>query len=373
MKLIIDKNILMENLNHVIKGVSSKNLIPVLNCIKFELKEDGLYLMSTDNDISIRAFIPNKLINKVENLGTVVVSGRYIYEIIRKLPNELINIEEVVDSRIYVYTKNSSFYLNCHNKEEFPNLTLEETKQPIKLAKPMFKKIIKQVLYAASTQEDRPALTGVNFKIDGDNLDCISTDSYRLAKKTIKLDDKVSENINIIIPTKNLSEVSKIVDDNVDMIDIHIFSNKVIFKFDNLTILSRLINATFPDVTSKLPTNFKLDVTMDLNEFYSSIDRASLLSSEIDKNPIKLETLENEIKISSTIPEIGKVEETISAQFKTDQNFIVSFSSKFIMDAIKSLDGEQIQLFFNEENSPFIVKDPSDETLTILLSPIRTR
>lgn len=373
MKFIIDQNILMENLNYAIKGVSSKNLIPVLNCIKFELTDEGLYLMSTDNDIAVRTFIPSKLISKIESTGTVVVSGKYIYEIIRKLPNELINIEEVADSRLYVYTKNSSFYLNCHKKEEFPSLALEETKQPIKIAKPMFKKIIKQVLYAASTQEDRPALTGVNFIIEGSTLSCIATDSYRLAKKTINIDNEVSENINIIIPTKNLSEIAKIVDDNVDMIDIHIFNNKVIFKFDNLTILSRLINSTFPDVSSKIPTNFKVNATLNLDEFYRAIDRASLLTSETDKNPIKLEIEEKQIRISSTIPEIGKVEENIYADLILESNFTISFSSKFIMDAIKSLDGEKITLLFNEENSPFIVKDPDDDSLVVLLSPIRTR
>lgn len=373
MKLIIKQDILLESLNHVIKGVSSKNLIPVLNCIKFEQKEEGLYLMSTDNDISIRSFIPKNLIETIEGEGTVVVAGRYIYDIIRKLPNDLINLEEVVDSRLYIYNDTSSFYLNCHNKEEFPNLNLEETSEPIKLNKQIFKKVIRQVLYAASTQEDRPALTGVNFKIEGNKLECITTDSYRLAKKTIQLETSINENINIIVPTKNLSEIAKIIDDNSDMIEIHIFNNKIIFKFDNYTILSRLINSTFPDVTSKLPTDFKVNINTDLGDFYSAIDRASLLTSETDKNPIKLETLNSELKISSTIPEIGKIDETIQGNIVSESNLTIAFSSKFILDAIKSLEGTKIELLFNDETSPFIIRDPDDDSLLILLSPIRTR
>ena len=124
MKLTIKQNKLMEHLNYVIRGISNKNLIPILNCIKFELTNDGLFLMSTDNEIAIKTFIDKKDIDNIDTTGEIVVSGRYIYEIIRKLPNELINIEEVVDSKLYIYTQNSSFHLNCNNVSEFPNLEL---------------------------------------------------------------------------------------------------------------------------------------------------------------------------------------------------------------------------------------------------------
>src|SRR5574344_1359956 len=121
MKLKIKQNILMEHLNYVIKGVSSKNLIPILNCIKFDLTNNGLSLMSTDNDIAIKTFIDKKEIEEIEESGEVVVSRRYIYDIIKKLPNTIINIEEVVDSKVFIYTDNSSFNLNCNIASEFPN------------------------------------------------------------------------------------------------------------------------------------------------------------------------------------------------------------------------------------------------------------
>ena len=121
MKLRIKQSILMEHLNYVIKGISSKNLIPILNCIKFELTNDGLYLMSTDNDIAIKTFIPKDKIDTIDICGEIVVSGKYIYEIIKKLPNELINIEEVMESKIYINTSNSSFNLlnfsNCSSND----------------------------------------------------------------------------------------------------------------------------------------------------------------------------------------------------------------------------------------------------------------
>ena len=121
MKIRIKQNVLVENLNYVIRGVSSKNLIPILNCIKFDLKEEGLYLLSTNNEFAIKSFIDKKDITEIIELGELVISGRYIYEIIRKLGNEIITIEEVVDSQVLITTTNSSFKLNCNQASEFPN------------------------------------------------------------------------------------------------------------------------------------------------------------------------------------------------------------------------------------------------------------
>lgn len=121
MKLEIKQTTLMEHLNYAIKGISNKNIIPVLNCIKFELLDEGLYLSSTDNDIAIKTFIDKKNIDKIIKNGEILVSGRFIYEIIKKLPNTLINIEEVMDNKIIITTSSSSFTLNCNNPGEFLN------------------------------------------------------------------------------------------------------------------------------------------------------------------------------------------------------------------------------------------------------------
>ena len=213
MKLTIKQNKLMEHLNYVIRGISNKNLIPILNCIKFELTNDGLYLMSTDNEVAIKTFIDKKDIDNIDTTGEIVVSGRYIYEIIRKLPNELINIEEVVDSKLYIYTQNSSFHLNCNNVSEFPNLELEDSKTPVYISQKLFKNIITQTAFATSTQESRPILTGINFHFEGNVLECTATDSYRLAKKTVEIQSLLEDATDIVIPTKNLNELIRLFND----------------------------------------------------------------------------------------------------------------------------------------------------------------
>ena len=372
MKLEIKQNILLEHLNYVIRGISTKNLRPILNCIKFELTDEGLYLMSTDGDISIKTFIDKKNIKKIDTKGEIVVSGRYIYEIIRKLPNEIINLEEVIDSKLYINTTNSSFTLNCSNVNEFPDLELEFNQNPIILNQKLFKTIINQTAFATSVSETRPVLTGINFKIEGENLECTTTDSYRLAVKKIKLENKAKENSNIIIPTKNLNELIKLMNSDEENIEMHIFANKVVFKFEQIIMMTRLISGTYPDTSKLIPETYELTLKVKYDNLYDAIDRASLLTNESDKNTIKFETNKEIALISSNIPEIGNVEEKITVEKDNESEIKIAFNSKFMMEAIKALESSDIKLMFNGEIKPIILKNTESDDLIQLILPIRT-
>ena len=372
MKLEINQSVLLEHLNYVIRGISNKNLRPILNCIKFELTEDGLYLMSTDNEISIKTFIDKMLIKKIDKTGEIVVSGRYIYDIVRKLPDEIINLEEVIDSKLYITTTNSSFTLNCNNVNEFPDLELEFNSNPIILNQKVFKTIINQTAFATSTSETRPVLTGINFKINDNIMECTATDSYRLAVKKITLSSKTVDKANIIIPTKNLNELVKLMNEDEDNIEMHIFGNKVVFKFNEITMMTRLISGTYPDTSKLIPDTYELTMDVKYDDLYSAIDRASLLTNESDKNTIKYETKKDTAIISSNIPEIGNVEEKINVKKDNDKEIKIAFNSRFMMDSIKALESDEIKLMFNGEIKPIILKNPESDDLIQLILPIRT-
>ena len=232
--------------------------------------------------------------------------------------------------------------------------------------------LIAQTLFATSTQESRPALTGLNFKIENNILECVATDSYRLAKKIITLDNEIVDKINIIIPTKNLYELVKLFNDEEGNLELHIFNNKVIFKFNSIIMLSRLVNGTYPDTSKLIPSSFEMSMKVKLDELYNAIDRASLLTNESDKNTIKLESNTNYIKLSSNIPEIGNVEEKVSLLNDFNNSFRIAFSSKYMMDALKAFEGDEVELLFNGEVKPIILKDVQNNDLIQLVLPIRT-
>lgn len=372
MKLTIKQKTLMEHLNYVIRGISTKNLIPILNCIKFELTSEGLYLLSTDNELAIKSFIPANEIDNIDTQGELLISGRYVYDIVRKLNNEVINIEEIIDSQVLITTESSSFKLNCNNVSEFPNIDLDFTDNPILIDERVFKTTINQTIFATSTQESRPILTGINFKINENIMEVTATDSYRLSKKRIVLDNSIQDNVDIIIPSRNLNEIIRLISDEEDKMELHIFANKVIFKIKNLIVMTRLINGNYPDTNKLIPESFELKVKVNMDNFFNAIDRASLLTNSEEKNIIKLETKNDLMIISSNIPEIGNVEEKIKIEKNTDSDIKISFSSKYMMDAIKTFDSEEIELSFNGEIKPIIINYVDNDDLTQLILPIRT-
>ena len=370
MKFVIKKNILLDNLLNTSKAISSRNLIPILTGIKFDLKEEGLYLSASDSDISIRTFIKKEDITDIKETGSIVISGKYIVEIIRKLPDADISIEVVDGFNMIVQTTGSEFNVNGIDPNEFPNLDLEDTKNPIVLNPVTFKNIVNQTFFCTSISETRPLLTGINFKLNNDMLEVIATDSYRLARKQIELKDKYENDFNIVIPSKNLVELSRMLDDDKENVYLHIFSNKVLFKYKNIIFLSRLISGTYPVSSNIIPNDFRIDIECNYSDLYDMIDRASLLTSDKDKNTIKLTLKNKELMISSNSPEIGKVEEKVAID--NDGEISISFSSKYMLEAIKSFNSEKVHILMNNDNSPIIVKSDEEISLVQLVLPIKT-
>lgn len=370
MKFKIKRNILLENLTHVSKAISPRNLIPILTGIKFELKEDGLYLFASDTDISIRCFISKDKISDIEEFGSIVIGGKYIVEIIRKLPDTDITIEVIDGFKMIISTSNTEFNLNGINPSDFPNLDLNETTEPIILNTEVFKNMINQTFFATSQNESRPLLTGINFRINDNILEVMATDSYRLSRKVINLTDVSYNDMNIVIPGKNLVELSKMLDDDKENVELHVFSNKILFKYKNILFLSRLLSGTYPATSSIIPKDFNISVDCDANVLYEMIDRASLLTSDREKNTIKLVLSKGILTILSNSPEIGKVEEKM--EVNCDKEISISFSSKYMLDAIKSFSKDNITLNINNDNSPIIIDSALDDSLVQLVLPIKT-
>ena len=371
MKFTIDKNILLENLSNVVKAISTKNIIPILNGVKFELNNEGLFLTASDSELTIRAFIDRNSIINIENEGSIIIQSKYILDIIRKMPSDVINFELMDGLKIKISSDNSQYDLNCLDPKEYPSLKLEEVERPIIIKGNVFKSIISQTAFAISTQELRPLLTGLNFKIVGDLLECIATDSYRLAKKNIKLDIPVEDEINIVIPGKNIMELDKIIteDENVEM---RVFSNKVLFKYKNIIFQSNLLSGTYPNTSNLIPNDFAIIVNTNLNNFFSAIDRAALLTQSKDKNIVKMKIKNSQMIINSYASEIGKVEEKLDVETNEDANIDISFSAKYMLEALRTMKDEEILILLNGEVKPIVIKSMTDESLIQLILPIKT-
>jgi DNA polymerase-3 subunit beta len=370
MKFKIKKEYLLESLNDVSKAMSSKNLIPVLAGVKFEVKKDGIYLTCSDDDITIQSFIDKKKIETIDDDGSVVIPGKYILDIVRKIPNEFIEIE-TDGLKIVISTPSSVYNLNGMDAKDYPDKSLELTKSPIIINKKVIKNIINQTSFAISTQESRPILTGINISIKENKLDAIATDSYRLSKKIVILKNAIDNEVNIVVPGRNLIELNKILNEEDEDIEMHIFSNKILFKFDHILFQSRVLNGTYPNVSNLIPEKFDLKITINTEDLYNAIDRASIFG-EKEKNVVHFEANKKEAVISSNSQELGKVEEKINIENEDNKNIKVSFNSKYMMDALRALQCNKITLLLQNEIKPIILRDQSSDTLIELILPIKT-
>jgi len=370
MKLLIEKNILLESLTNVMRAISPRNIIPILNGVKFDLTNDGLNLTASDSDLTINTFITKDKLKNISKPGTIIIQSKYLLEIIRKLPNTDINIEVVDGLKIIISTDNIVYNLNCLNTDDYPKINFETVKKPIIISSEIFKQIINQTLFAISTQESRPLLTGINLNINGNVLECVATDSYRLAKKTIILEEQ-NESFDIVIPGKNISEFDKILNEEGN-IEIHLFNNKVLFIYNNYHFQSSLLSGSYPNTANLIPTEFEFIITTSLTGYFSAIDRAALLTQSKEKNIVKMETKDNEILITSYASEIGKVEETVSINKNIQENMSISFSSKYMLDALKTFKEEDLIILLNSDSKPIVLKSAKDESLIQLILPIKT-
>ena len=371
MKLLIEKNILMEGINAVSRALSTRNIVPVLNGIKFDLKKEGLYLTATDNDITIEYYIDKKDIKSIDEIGCTIIYGKSLLEIIRKLPNTDILIENFENNEVSFKTENSIYNFNCFLLEDFPKINLEEVKNPVKLPGKSFKELINKTSFACSLQESRPILTGVNIKIIGNQFECVATDSYRLAKVVQILDDMYEKDINIVIPAKNINELVKIINDETEL-EMHIFTNKVIFKFENIIYQTSLLNGKYPNTDNSIAQEFQYILKTNLKDFYNTLDRASLLTQSKDKNIIDMEINGNTVVIKASSIEMGKVEEKLNVENQTNNNLKISFSAKYMLEALKMFNEEEIFILLNGEINPIILKETNNENIIQLILPMKT-
>ena len=371
MKFVIDKNIILEGLTNVTRAIGTRTTIPILNGIKFDLTNEGLSLLASDSELTIKVFINEKDIKKIENTGSMIIQSKFILDIIRKMPSDIITFEAEDTSKIKIYTDNNEYSLNCYDINDYPHITLEDSKEPITIKAETLKDIINETVYAVSTQEVRPLLTGINLKILGDNLECIATDSYRLAKKNLKLDNIVNSTINIVIPGKSISEFEKMLTTEGDVI-MHIFSNKILFKYHNIDFQTNLLSGTYPDTNHFIPNEFAYMINLDLKAFNDAIDRASLLAQSKDKNIVRVVIDSKKMTITSSASEIGKTEENLSIECSNKEKLEISFSSRYMLEALKVIKDDNILLLINSDDKPILIKSVKDESLIELILPVKT-
>lgn len=377
MNISIDREALARSVQDVMKAVSTRTTIPILTGIKLTATALGVTLTGSDSDISIESFIPlekeGRLLVDVKRPGSIVLQARFFAEIVKKLPQQTVEIETEDNFLTVIRSGHSEFRLNGLNADEYPRLPQIEEENVFQIPADLLKTVIRQTVFAVSTSETRPILTGVNWKVENNELVCTATDSHRLAMRKVKIEAEHAVSYNVVIPGKSLNELSKILDDGSAPVDIVITANQVLFKAEHLLFFSRLLDGNYPETARLIPTESKTTMTVNAKEFLQAIDRASLLAREGRNNVVKLTTLPGGLlEISSVSPEIGKVTEQLQAESLEGEELNISFSAKYMMDALRALDGTDIQISFTGAMRPFLLRPLHTDSMLQLILPVRT-
>jgi DNA polymerase-3 subunit beta len=378
MKLKILKDHLNESISHVSKAISSRTTIPILTGIKIDATSQGVTLTASDTDISIQSFTPIEMndltIIELFQPGSVVLPAKFFIEIIRKLPSQTIEIEVKDHFQTTIRSGSSEIQIMGLDPEEYPFLPQIEENKMIRVPSDLLKTMIKQTSFAVSTNESSAILTGVLWSITEDKLKFIGCDRHRLASREVTIDIEVGQSLpNIVISGRTLNELSKILPDQNSLIDIVISDNQVLFKIHSILFYSRILDGTYPDTSKLIPQSFQTEMIVKTKELADAIDRAYLLSREDKTNIVKMIMREDQtIEISSSSSELGKVTEQINLQHITGDLLRISFNSKYMLDALKVLDSESIQIGFTGAMQPIIMRPEDGTSILQLILPYRT-
>ncbi len=377
MKFVIKKQHLLKNIQSVVTAISSRTVIPILTGMKIDVKNNHVILTGSNSDITIQAHIPAKLgeeeiITNMED-GTIILPVPHFPEIIKKLPEELVEITVDKDLKATIRSGHAVFSLNGQSSEEYPQLPPFQSDETFKISINNLKKLTKQTVFAVSTMETRPILTGVNVKLDNKKLEFTATDSHRLALRTIDIEETEIDSMNIVIPGKSLQELSKILEDTDEEINVSLMKNQILFSTENLFFLSRLLNGNYPETSRLIPDHSETTLLVERTELIHTIERAALLANREQNNVIRLDTKEdNTIEVSSQSPEVGYVTEDLNVKSFEGDELKISFSSKYMLDTLKTIESDEVQINFTGAMRPFIIKTPQDDSILQLILPVRT-
>ena len=375
MKFTINRNLFIENLNNVMRAISSRTTIPILSGIKLVLTEDELILTGSDTDISIEIKIPVSEDLAVESTGSIVLPARFFSEIIKKLPGKDFSFEVKESFQTQIVSENSDFTINGLDANNYPRLPEIPDDSTFTISGKTFREIINETQFAVATQDSRLVLTGVHFNFSPDQIKAVGTDSHRLSERTISLENGPQTETDLIIPGKSLQELSRIIGEGNPEVKVCPGESQVLFEIGNILFYSRLLEGSYPDTDRLLPTESSTSVQFELAELSSALDRASLVTHAGRNNVVRLslDTENQKVVLSGESAEIGNVEEEVSFKNLSGENLELSFNPDYLRDALRASITDSIVMKFTQPLRPFtVVPDKEDINFVQLITPVRT-
>ena len=368
MHITFPKANLQKAINVLQKVSQNKTSSNLPGAIYMTTKNGQVELQGNDFELGIRLTIDGD----IKEPGTLVVGSRYFQELIRKLPGDTIELYKPEDGNSLTITSGSSeFNLVTLHPDDFSLVEQIHDQDHVNIDSFAMKELIDLTNYAAATDEDRPVFTGALLEIKENEVTMVATDTHRMAVKKITIDEPATTPMRAIIPTKTLAEVSRLLPtDNPAMINIIWNRTQIVFNFESIYIISRLIEGTYHEYEKVIPSQFDSSAVIDRREFAGAVDRVSLLAKDISYNVIRYDWSESNVTLSTQNTEIGMAKEDVAVEFKGTP-FTISFNGRYISDILRHSTGDNIHLFL-KQNGPVVIRQDNNPNYTYVVTPVRT-
>ena len=335
--------------------------MPILECILIDATTDIIKLTANDMELGIQTEIAGEIIDR----GMIAIDAKIFSEIVRKLPDNEVSIETDDRLQTTIVCEKAKFDISGKPGNEFAYLPIIEKDDSIAISRFTLKEVIRQTIFSIADTESNKLMTGELFEIKDNVLRVASLDGHRISIRKIELKNPVSD-YKMVVPGKTLIEISKILSGEAEsMVEISYTNNHIVFEFDNTIVVSRLIEGDYFKIDQMLSSDYDTKVRINKKEFLNCIDRATLLIKEGDKKPIIIDIQDEmmELKIKS---QIGSMNEEIMIS-KDGKDLLIGFNPKFLIDALRVIDDEEVTLYLMNAKAPCFIKDETESYIYLIL------
>lgn len=361
MKIICSKANLVKGVSIVSKAVPSKTTMPILECILVDASTDVIKLTANDMELGIETRIEGDIAER----GIIALNARIFSEIVRKLPDSDVTIETDANNQTMITCEKAKFNIAAQSGEDFSYLPIVDKDDYITVSEFTLKEVIRQTIFSIADNDTNKMMTGELFEIEDNILKVVSLDGHRISIRKIELKENYASK-KVIVPGKTLQEISKIIGGEAEAdVDISFTKNHIVFEFDQTVVVSRLIEGEYFKIDQMLSSDYETKVRIHKRELLNCIDRATLLIKEGDKKPIIIDIRDGsmELKIKS---QVGSMDEEIFIT-KEGKNLLIGFNPKFMIDALRVIDDDEVDLYFMNAKAPCFIKDESQSYIYLIL------
>ncbi|MDO3409745.1 DNA polymerase III subunit beta [Saccharibacillus sp. CPCC 101409] len=373
MRVELARDSLIHALQHVVKAVAGNSPMPILQGIKIQAGAEGVTFTASSGSLTIRFTLPQDGASvTVARAGAIVIPSTYFYAVIRKLDDEKVTLE--LKEPLILTISSGPFHMRLCGMDpaEFPDLghAAERSSRTFRMDNALLRSAVKQVAAAASASENRPVLTGVLWEYDRDSLSLIATDGIRLASRAVQMENGPGSGFNVIIPAKNLQEISRMLGDEDAAAEIEVGDSRVKFTAGRLEVESTLIRGTFPAVRSVIPENVLSEIFVDTVALFKAVERVTILAGG---NTIRLAAAAERLRLSSRTAEVGDIEHEVPLLEMSGEAFALSLNGRLLLELLRGSDCGRTRIRYAGKNTPLVIlpDDPLKSSLYLITS-VRT-